>query len=170
MQQNRKACMIKIFKKYSKHILTQKNHIYCYRSMSNQFQSILLLNCFSTIYSFMGKSIWHWNKWNFNTTFKFLLVGNVFAVPTTSSDDFIGSDQFLETGWWSNQYDATICCDVKIDWCSVPIVSLVFVGLTSLSQIEFPRIIRVYETGWGCVLGTSKMFPVSENVEVVLKF
>ena len=54
--------------------------------------------------------------------FQISLTGNVFAVPTAFSAGPIGSDQFLEVGYWSNQYDVTIYCDVKVDWRSVLVV------------------------------------------------
>ena len=50
---------------------------------------------------------------NINITFKILLARNVLAVPMMFSAGFIGSDVILRIGWWNNQYEVTIYCDIK---------------------------------------------------------
>ena len=99
----------------------------------------------------------------------------------------------------NNQYDITFYCDIKIDWCSV-FVPLVLVGFIRLSQtgsksnplslfrtsINFDVTVKcdvilvvvlANSKNWSepmrpaeDAVGTVKTFPVSEILEVVLKF
>ena len=84
------------------------------------------------------------NFLKFNTNSKILLTGNVFVVPTASSAKSCRLWSILGNWLVNNQHDATIYCDVKID--------------------QEPT--KPAEN----VVGNAKTFPVSEILEVVLKF